>query len=383
MPEQFSRRDWLATTSLSAAGVATAALAASLPSYDRRLNAAQADSSDTSSSKNDAASKTDSATPAFDEFTPQSELAIRRGTEWLIKTMHRDGGCGVDIGQPTDIGCSSMVGLALMSTGNTPVEGPRSREVQRIVSYLIQATEVMPNDDITSLQGTQLQNKIGRHAHSFFAALYLAEAIGEGWDTEPVREALKRVVAAIVGTQTPEGHWGNQSWAPTLGTVMGWVALRAAHYSGLKVGGSPDLTAKHLLQQMSATANPNQGSWMHTLYKNATGVRVLYALGMEKEAAAKKAFSDVLQLVSKDNTAFSQAGGEEYLAFHLITETMLQEGGEGWNKWFPTVRDKIIGVQNSDGSWTGHHCITSRTFCTAAAVLVLSSPNRYLPISQA
>ena len=28
---------------------------------------------------------------------------------------------------------------------------------------------------------------------------------------------------------------------------------------------------------------------------------------------------------------------------------------------------KICGVQNSDGSWTGHHCITSRTFCTAAS----------------
>ena len=65
------------------------------------------------------------------------------------------------------------------------------------------------------------------------------------------------------------------------------------------------------------------------------------------------------------------------------TETMLQKGGGDWAKWYPTVRDKVIGVQNADGSWTGHHCITSRTFCTAAAILVLTSPNRYLPISQA
>jgi len=39
-------------------------------------------------------------------------------------------------------------------------------------------------------------------------------------------------------------------------------------------------------------------------------------------------------------------------------------------------------VQNGDGSWTAHYCITSRTFCTAAALLVLSAPNRMLPISQ-
>ena len=121
---------------------------------------------------------------------------------------------------------------------------------------------------------------------------------------------------------------------------------------------------------------------MHTLYKNATGVRVLYAMGMENEKTSVQAFKEVVDLVTKDNTAFSQAGGEEYLAFHLITETMLQKGGKDWQARFPTVRDKIISVQNADGSWTGHHCITSRTFCTAAACLVLSSPNRYLPISQ-
>ena len=320
---------------------------------------------------------------SFNEFTPQSERAVTRGDEFLMKAMHRDGGVGVDIGQPTDIGCTSMVGLALMAQGNTPVEGPKSREVQRILSFILRATENMPTDDITSQVGTQLQNKIGRHAHSFFAATFLAEVIGEGWDTEPVRDGLKRVITAIVGSQTQQGHWGDQSWAPMLGTVMGWVSLRAAHYAGIKVGGSSDLVANYIVQQMQVNLAQNQGSWMHTLYKNATGIRVLYALGKDDDPIAKKAFADVEQLVNKDNTAFSQAGGEEYLAFHLITETMLQKGGDDWATWFPTMRDKIVGVQNADGSWTGHHCITSRTFCTAAAILVLTAPNRYLPISQA
>lgn len=319
---------------------------------------------------------------SFNEWTKQSERAVSRGVDFLMKTMHRDGGCGVDVGQPQDIGCTSMVGLALLSLGNTPIEGPRSREVRQIVSYLLRQVENMPSDDITSAVQTQLQNKIGRHAHTFFATTFLSEVVGEGYDPDPVTKALKRLVTAIVEQQTPDGHWGNQSWAPTLGTVMGWVALRASHQVGMKVGGSPDKTAEHLEGQMKGGLRNDGGSWMHTLYKNATGVRVLYELGKEDDDVAKQAFKGVLDLVTKDNTAFSQAGGEEYLAFHLITETMLQKGGEDWKKWFPNVRDKIISVQNSDGSWTGHHCITSRTFCTAAACLVLSSPNRYLPISQ-
>jgi hypothetical protein len=316
----------------------------------------------------------------FNEWTKQSERSVQRGVEWLMKTMHRDGGCGVDVGQPPDIGCTAMVGLSLLSLGNTPVEGSRSREIRSIVNYLLRQVENMPSDDITSQVQTQLQNKIGRHAHTFFATVFLCEVVGEGYDPEPVRKALKRLVNVIVQTQSG-GHWGQQSWAPMLGTVMGWVALRAAHQVGMKVGNSPEATGDFIIGQMKG-AGARTGSWMHDLYKNATGVRVLFELGKEEDPVSVTAFKNILELITKDNTAFSQAGGEEYLAFHLITETMLQKGGADWKTWFPTVRDKICGVQNADGSWTGHHCITSRTFCTAAACLVLSSPNRFLPISQ-
>lgn len=324
----------------------------------------------------------ESESSLFQEQTDASQKAVRKGTQWMLKTMHRDGGCGVDIGQPPDIGCTSMVGLALLSQGNTPVEGPHSARVRSVRSYLLRQIETMPSDDITPHVQTQLQNKIGRHAHSFFAALFLAQVLGEGSDPEIVRPALKKLVATIVKGQTAEGNWRGQSWAPTLGTVMGWVSLRAADFAGIKVGSSPEKVAQHLKRQMEQNLNNRGGSWMHTLYKNATGIRVLYEMGEDDAPISQRAFSDVLTLVSKDNTAFSQAGGEEYLAFHLITETMLQKGGKSWKTWFSTVRDKIVSVQNGDGSWTGHHCITSRTFCTAAACLVLASPNRYLPISQ-
>lgn len=321
-------------------------------------------------------------TEEFNEFTPQSSESVKRGSAWLMKTMHRNGGCGVDIGQAPDIGCTAIVGLSLLSQGSTPVEGPRSREVRQIVSFLLQAIDQMPSDDITAATHTQLQNKIGRHAHSFFAALFLSQVIGEGWDPAPVRKGLGKLVRVITRMQTEQGNWRGRSWAPTLGTVMGWVSLRGAHFAGFKVEASAERTANHLIQVMQNKISKRSGSWMHTLYKNATGIRVLYAMGKEDEPIAKKAFADVCQLVGKDNTPFSSAGGEEYLAFHLITETMLQRGGQEWAEWYPVVRNKIIKVQNTDGSWTGRHCITSRTFCTAAALLVLTAPNRYLPISQ-
>jgi hypothetical protein len=320
--------------------------------------------------------------PGFPEFTENSRAAIRKGTRWLLKTISRKGACGVDIGQPPDIGCTSMVGLSLMSQGNTPMEGKYYQQVRRIRGYMLRCVDDMPSDDITSSLRTQLQNKIGRHAHSFFAALFLSQVIGEGDDPGLVKKRLAKLTNVIVKQQQSNGDWGGQSWAPTLGTVMGWVCLRASHFAGFKVEASAKKVADHLRQQMTSRIGVNRGSWMHTLYKNATGIRVLYALGEDKGPVAKKAFNDVLTAITKDHTHFSQAGGEEYLAFHLITDTMLQKGGEDWKRWFPVVRDKIISVQNGDGSWAGKHCITSRTFCTAAALLVLTAPNRYLPISQ-
>ncbi len=329
-----------------------------------------------------------SSSSGLQELTEASEKAVRRGNEFMLKTMHRDGGCGVDIGQPPDIGCTAMVGLALMSQGNTPVEGEHSGRIRSIVQFMLRQVENMPKDDITSATQTQLQNKLGRNAHSFFATLFMSQVMGEGNDPELVRPSLRKVVDAVVGAQTSDGNWSGQSWAPTLGTVMGWVALRAADFAGIKVSGAPEKVAQYLIRTMQQQLAQNQGSWMHTLYKNAAGIRVLYAMGKEKEAISVKAFEEVVSLIKKDNTAFTQAGGEEYLAFHLITETMLQKndvdssGSDDWRMWFPMVRDKIVKVQNSDGSWTGAHCITSRTFCTAAASLVLTSPYRYLPISQ-
>ena len=36
-------------------------------------------------------------------------------------------------------------------------------------------------------------------------------------------------------------------------------------------------------------------------------------------------------------------------------------------------RSRLQKVQNGDGSWSGHHCITSPVFCTAAVVQCLTT----------
>src|SRR5205823_11148863 len=261
------------------------------------------------------------------EITPETHKSIDKGVAWLLKAMRPNGGVGMDLGAPSDLGCSSMTGLALMSHGSTPTNGPHKKELDKILQYVLAAVEAMPEKTIESVNTSNLQGKIGHLAHHFLPAVFLAEALGDSPDNEEIKRGLAKLVRIIGSSQQQDGTWGNNSWAPMLGTVMGWVSLRASHSAGLQVGASADKTAQALIKQLGINA-PNYSGWMHELYKNVSGIRVLYAIKKDHDARYKQAFQAALGLVKADDRAFYSAGGEEYLAFHLITECMLQKRGE-------------------------------------------------------
>jgi hypothetical protein len=68
---------------------------------------------------------------------------------------------------------------------------------------------------------------------------------------------------------------------------------------------------------------------------------------------------------------FGSNGGEEFLSYLHISESLLSKGGKEWEDWDRKMTENLERVQNADGSWAGNHCITGRTFCTATALLVL------------
>jgi hypothetical protein len=76
---------------------------------------------------------------------------------------------------------------------------------------------------------------------------------------------------------------------------------------------------------------------------------------------------------------FGSNGGEEFLSFLNISETLLVKGGADWEKWDKHVTDGMTRAQDKDGSWSGQHCITGKTFCTAGALLVLMADRAPLP----
>jgi hypothetical protein len=79
---------------------------------------------------------------------------------------------------------------------------------------------------------------------------------------------------------------------------------------------------------------------------------------------------------------FGSNGGEEFLSFMNISETLYAKGGEEWTKWDKSICENLGRIQDKDGSWSGHHCITGKTFCTASALLTMMADRAPMPTAK-
>jgi hypothetical protein len=69
---------------------------------------------------------------------------------------------------------------------------------------------------------------------------------------------------------------------------------------------------------------------------------------------------------------FGSVGGEEFFSYLNISDSLHRAGGEPWHKWNQGMTAKLLTMQNEDGTWAGHHCITGRVAVTSAAILMLT-----------
>ena len=77
---------------------------------------------------------------------------------------------------------------------------------------------------------------------------------------------------------------------------------------------------------------------------------------------------------------FGSNGGEEFLSFLNISEALVVKGGKDWEEGYAKMTQGMEKAQDKDGGWSGHHCITGKTFCTAGALLVLMADRTPFPV---
>ena len=375
------------------------------------------------------------ADPVAETTVMPAELAsfVKKGIEWLIAAQHPDGGWGggshahQDIRDPhqvkTDPATTAFTLLSLLRAGHTPVVGEHQSQVRRGLEYLVVTVEKSPVEGprITDITGTQPQSKLGPNVDTSLTAQYLARALGmmEKSDAlyDRVDAALDTCLAKLQASQQQDGGWGEAGgWAPVLQSSLGCSALEIAQANGKEVDRDKLVKAREYQKKQVDTSgrdvqvrteaaagvqlyafggairgNASDASEAGRLIEDAKQKGELPAsasvsgenlrrLGVSEARASRLALAadqNAKQIEKLDDEnllkGFGNNGGEEFLSYLLTSESLIIAGRDKFNQWNDKLHGRLQKVQNGDGSWSGHHCITSPVFCTAAVVQCLTT----------
>ena len=61
-------------------------------------------------------------------------------------------------------------------------------------------------------------------------------------------------------------------------------------------------------------------------------------------------------------------------------QAMVQAGDERYANWYPKIRDSLISLQQTNGSWQEKE--DDYPHKTPMAIIILGTPHRYIPVYQ-
>ncbi len=323
---------------------------------------------------------------------------------------------------PSDLGNTCVALVTLVRAGHSPKEGEYREAAMKAFELICRHIEKAADDSlyVTPVRDTQLQVKIGSYVDTFLAGWALSELKDRLPDEDAEKRraaALDKVVKKIERYQGADGAFaGNNGWASVLSQGLASKALNSAARSGANVSQAAlDKDARQSSAGLDArtgdftapVASAEPSSAGVSLYREASKLGGLWEKSKSNakpKAIAEKTLADVAapapakeearrqldQFDAEEKAAraasaavagktrdtrytagFGNNGGEEFLSFMNLTESMHAQGGKEWTDWRAKMLTTVCSAQNADGSWAGHHCITGRTFCTSTALLTL------------
>jgi Squalene-hopene cyclase C-terminal domain len=341
-----------------------------------------------------------------------SAIAVERGARWLVSVQGRDGGWGQDGGETSyvrqgehlesngnDVANTAVAALALRRAGTQ-----YQPAVNRALDFIMRNVENSPQEGltVTRANGTQIQRKLGPFIDTFLTSMLLSEIDGTMPNTTEnlrVRKALEKCVAKIERNQQGDGSWNIAGgWAPILGTSMASRSLFVAQQKGVKVEDKVMARAdRYTVDSISGARAGGSGSGAAAggsgrtsavaaaapvatpaaagvpLYQSAQALEQLSRTEKDRRTNAPQIAAIKTQLANSQFVeGFGSVGGEEFFSYLNISDSLRRTGGQDWNRWHAQITEKILKLQNGDGTWAGHHCITGRVATTSAAMLNLA-----------
>ncbi|HTC34538.1 MAG TPA: prenyltransferase/squalene oxidase repeat-containing protein [Bryobacteraceae bacterium] len=348
-------------------------------------------------------------------------IAVDKGMKWLVSVQGKDGGWGQDGGETSyvrqgerlesngnDVANTAVAAEALLHAGNTPTTGPYHESLQHAVRFILEHVERSPVEGlaVTDLNGTQIQRKLGPYIDTFLTSKLLADLdgnMGNAQENARVRTSLQKCVAKVEKNQLKDGSWNIAGgWAPILGTSMASQSLFVANSKGVAVHkDAMDKVDTYTAQTVAPPAAVMAGSGGGvsigvlggvgggryamsaelsassagvSLYKRAQELEQLSRTPEDRKKNGEQIKTIEAQLSDpRFVTGFGSIGGEEFFSYLNISDSLHRAGGPEWERWNRDMTAKILTMQNEDGTWAGHHCITGRVAVTSAAILMLQA----------
>lgn len=363
---------------------------------------------------------------------------IKDGEDWLLKAQNRDGGWGAgshnNQGEmnphavSSDPATTAMAAMALYRLGYTIEKGKYKQQLADALNFLL--TEVEKNKDnefITQIRGTQIQTKLGQNIDAALTLQFLnqvAPTVSEGKLKKRVENAIQICVDKIEKSYDSNGRVSGAGWAGVLQSSFANSGLeQASKNKNIRVSKDKIAAARNyqksnydaennsvktddgagvMLYAVSSSVRGSaaEAKEAETLFEEAKAAGKisrkaelnrdnLEKIGISREKATSYAVADKVYKAAKvkamDNNVmngFGNNGGEEFLSFLQTGESMMVKKDGDWKTWYDNVSGKMIKIQNPDGSWNGHHCITSPVFCTATCLLILTIENDIKTLQQ-
>ncbi len=365
--------------------------------------------------------------------TPENvQRSVDRGLAWIVEAQNSNGGWGAgshqrqNITDPhavqTDPATTAMVAMAMLRSGTTLSKGIYSKNLSKALQYLLSAVETSPpnSHNITTQTGTQIQTKLGYNIDVVLTSQFLSniqQYLDHDADLKQrVKKSQNICVDKIQRAQDVNGSTAGSGWAGVLQSSFATNALEAAEANGVVVDKKALEKARNFQKNNYNTktgdVNTDLGAGI-VLYSVTGSVRAsakearkveeeikqakrdgrlsqnampsaanLEKIGFDKDdalqhATAYEVYQSAKVEAQRDDvmSGFGNNGGEEFLSFLQTGESMIINKDNTWQDWFDNVSGRLLKIQNNNGSWQGHHCITSPVFCTATCLLILAVNN--------
>lgn len=369
----------------------------------------------------------------FIHKTPENvEKSVQKGLTWLMQAQQNNGGWGAglhsrqDVIDPhavtTDPATTSMVLMAMLRSGHTFDKGAYKENATKALEYLLKSVESSsPNDlNITTQKGTQIQSKLGQNIDVTLTAQALANSLDYLDKNTQLKERVKKNLEVctqkIQMSQNQDGSIKGAGWAGVLQSSFATNALESAQKKGAKVDEKALQKARDYQKRnfnvKSGEVNTDMGAGI-VLYSVSGSTRSSAKEAREAEEKISKArkdgkiaanapvstetlkqaglndqeaerYSNAYQVYNqakakaqdeKVMSGFGNNGGEEFLSYLQTGESLIIGKDKEWKKWYNNISGRLLNIQEQNGSWRGHHCITSPVFCTATCLLILSVEN--------